>query len=75
MTAIAEATDDVQRKDYAIGKIKDASKHLLSLINAVLDMSKIEAEKFILSPVSFNFEKLLQKVGYIIVLRADERRQ
>ena len=75
MTAIAETTQDVERKDYAIGRIRDASKHLLSVINDVLDMSKIEAEKFELSPVSFNFEKMLQRVADIIILRADERRQ
>ncbi|MCL2664773.1 MAG: response regulator [Defluviitaleaceae bacterium] len=75
MTSIAESTEDLLRKNYAIGKIKDASKHLLSIINDVLDMSKIEAEKFVLSPVNFNFEKMLQKVADIIILRADENRQ
>ncbi|MCL2548717.1 MAG: response regulator, partial [Symbiobacteriaceae bacterium] len=75
MTSIAEATDDVQRKDYAISRINEASKHLLRIINDVLDMSKIEADKFELSPISFNFEKMLQKVADIIILRADERRQ
>ncbi|MCL2661837.1 MAG: response regulator [Oscillospiraceae bacterium] len=75
MTSIAESTVDVGRKDYAIGKIKDASKHLLGVINDVLDMSKIEAEKFELSPVNFNFEKTLQKVANVVNFRVDERRQ
>jgi len=75
MTSIAESTDDVQRKDYAIEKIRDSSKHLLSIINDILDMSKIEADKFELSPVHFNFEKMLQKVANIIILHADAHRQ
>jgi len=75
MTSIAESTDDISRKDYAIGKIKDASRHLLGVINDVLDMSKIEADKFELSPVSFNFEKTLQRVADVIVFRVDGRRQ
>jgi signal transduction histidine kinase len=75
MTSIAESTSDGDRKDYAIGKIKDASKHLLGIINDVLDISKIEANKFELSPVSFNFDKMLQKVVSVINFRVDERRQ
>ena len=75
MTSIAESTDDIARKNYAVGKIKEASKHLLGIINDVLDMSKIEADKFELSPVSFDFEKALQKVADVINFRVDERRQ
>ena len=75
MTAIAESTNDVNRKDYAIEKIREASKHLLGVINDVLDMSKIEADKFGLSPVSFSFEKTLQRVADVINFRVDERRQ
>jgi len=75
MTTIAESTDDVKRKDYAIGKIKEASKLLLGVINDVLDISKIEADKFDLSPIEFNFEELLQKVADVINFRVDERRQ
>ena len=75
MTAIAESAKDIKRKDYAIGKIKDASKHLLGVINDVLDMSKIEAEKFELTPVSFDFRKMLRNVADVINFRVDERRQ
>ena len=75
MTSIAESSNDIKRKDYAIGKIKEASKHLLGVINDVLDMSKIEADRFELSPVNFDFEKTLQKVTNVINFRVDERRQ
>ena len=75
MTTIATATEDIERKDYAIDKIKDASNHLLGVINDILDMSKIEADKFELSYVSFEFEKLLKRVVEVINFRAEERRQ
>jgi len=75
MTTIAESTNDPGRKDYAIEKIKDASKHLLGVINDILDISKIEASKFELSPVGFEFEKMLQKVVDVIMFRVDERKQ
>ncbi|MDR2421567.1 MAG: response regulator [Oscillospiraceae bacterium] len=75
MTAIGKMSSDIERKDYAFGKIEDASTHLLGVINDILDMSKIEANKFELSPESFNFEKMLQKVVNVINFRVDEKRQ
>jgi len=75
MTSIADLSDSVERKDYAIGKIKDASHHLLGVINDILDMSKIESGKFELSPVEFDFEKMLQTVVDVISYRVDEKNQ
>jgi signal transduction histidine kinase/CheY-like chemotaxis protein/PAS domain-containing protein len=75
MTAIGINARDRDRKDYALNKIEDASKHLLGVINDVLDMSKIEAKKLELSSVEFNFEKMLQKVITAINFRIDEKQQ
>jgi CheY-like chemotaxis protein/two-component sensor histidine kinase len=38
-------------------------------------MSKIEADKLELSPIEYNFEKMLQKVTTVISFRADEKQQ
>jgi len=75
MTTIGKLTQNLEKKDDALGKIEGASKQLLGIINDILDISKIEADKLELSPVSFNYEKMLQKVADIINLRVDERRQ
>ena len=75
MTAIAKNSDELTRKDYCLKKIEDASTHLLSVINDILDMSKIEANKFELSNERFDFERLLQKVANVIVFRVDEKHQ
>ena len=75
MTAIGKSAQTIDKKDYAFSKIDDASKHLLGVINDILDMSKIEANKLELSPVDFEFEKMLQNVVNFINFRVDERRQ
>ena len=75
MTAIGQTTDTVERKDYAFGKIADASKHLLGVINDILDMSKIEANKLELSVIEFNFEKMLQNVINVTNFRVEEKHQ
>jgi len=75
MTTIGKNAKNMERKDYALDKIEDASTHLLGVINDVLDMSKIEANMLELSPVEFNFEKLLQKTVAVVNFRMDEKRQ
>lgn len=61
MTAIAAAhIDDKERVQDALGKITSSSRHLLSLINEVLDMSKIESGKINLSEEDLNFSELLK---------------
>ncbi|GHU65402.1 hypothetical protein FACS189447_04260 [Spirochaetia bacterium] len=75
MTSIGKNAADIEKKDYAFEKIEDASTHLLGVINDILDMSKIEANKLELSPVTFEFEKLLQKVVNVITFRIDQRKQ
>jgi signal transduction histidine kinase/DNA-binding response OmpR family regulator len=74
MSAVAKTSKDLERKDYCLQKIEDASTHLLGVINDILDMSKIEANKLELSPERFNFEKMLQKVASVINFRMEEKK-
>jgi signal transduction histidine kinase/DNA-binding response OmpR family regulator len=75
MTMIAKSSPDIEQKNYCLKKIEDASTHLLGVINDILDMSKIEANKFELSSENFNFEKMLQKVVNVVNLKIDEKGQ
>jgi CheY-like chemotaxis protein len=75
MTSIGRAAADMKKKDYAFDKIEEASTHLLGVINDILDMSKIEANKLELSPAEFDFEKLLQRVVNVSSFRVEERHQ
>jgi len=75
MTVIGKNAEDIERKNYTLDKIGDASTHLLGVINDILDMSKIEANKFELVPVEFNFRKMIDRVVTVINFRVEEKHQ
>ena len=75
MTSIYNTSDDPERKDYCVEKINEASDHLLGVINDVLDMSRIEAEKFELSNGRFDFRKMVERVVGITTFRVQSRCQ
>ena len=63
MTAIAAAhIDDKERVQDSLTKITSASRHLLALINEVLDMSKIESGKVSLTEEEFNLSDLIDNL-------------
>ncbi|MEW4411691.1 response regulator [Clostridium sp. AN503] len=63
MAAIAAThLDDRERVTECLKKIGLSSRHLLSLINDILDMSKIESGKLSLREEPFNFAELVSEV-------------
>ena len=63
LTAIAAScADDPDRVIDCLGKITSSSKLLLSLINEVLDMSKIESGRIVLSEEDFLLDSLFKDV-------------
>ncbi|MCL2878762.1 MAG: ATP-binding protein, partial [Treponema sp.] len=75
MTIIGKKSNEIERKNYCLSRIEDASTHLLGVINDILDMSKIEASKFALSNADFNFEKMLTRIVNVVNFRIEEKRQ
>ncbi|MBP5159817.1 MAG: DegV family EDD domain-containing protein [Lachnospiraceae bacterium] len=59
------------RKDSK--NIQGAGRMLLSLINDILDVSKIEAGKMDIVPVDYNVSSLLSEIVNMIWLKADEK--
>ncbi|MCL2018967.1 MAG: response regulator [Oscillospiraceae bacterium] len=75
MTTIGKKANGEEEKNRAFNKIGDASSHLLGVINDVLDMAKIEANKLEILSVEYNFERLIQKVITFANFRIDEKGQ
>jgi len=63
---LEEAEDDgLESMTDDLRKIIDSGKHLLSLINDILDLSKIEAGKLEIFASEFDYENLIQMVSNV----------
>lgn len=67
MTAIAQANiDNTKRVQDCLKKITTSSRHLLGLINDVLDMSKIESGKMILNVELVSLKEIMESIVSIV---------
>jgi signal transduction histidine kinase/CheY-like chemotaxis protein len=62
-----------EKERHGISIIHQCGSHLLTLINDILDLSKIEARKLELSPKALHFPSFLQGVVEICRVRADQK--
>jgi signal transduction histidine kinase/ActR/RegA family two-component response regulator len=70
---LAERSNDPEKMQNYLAKIRRSSHFLLSIINDVLDFSKIEAGKLQLSPENFEFKTLLSETVNIVEFKAEEK--
>jgi signal transduction histidine kinase/DNA-binding response OmpR family regulator len=66
-------TSLTQTQQENLGIINRSGEHLLSLINDVLDLAKIESGKMTLYPTDFDLYALLDLVEEMLALRADSK--
>ncbi len=62
-----------ERQTNALSMIQTSGEHLLSLINDVLDLSRIEAGKLELNPGPFDLAKSLAAVVDLVRVKADQK--
>ena len=75
MTALAQKhIDEKVRVADALSKIETASGHLLSLINDVLDTSRLNSGRMKLSSDRFSLSDLLHEITIIVRPLADQKR-
>ena len=75
MVAIGRSAKDGARRDYAFSEIENASVHLLGIINDILDMSEIEADRLALDNKKFRTGDLVNQVESAISGLAAAREQ
>ena len=74
MTGVAQKNiDDTGRVEECLRKISLSSKHLLGLINDVLDMSKIDSGKMVLATVPMSLRELMDDIVNIIQPQVHEK--
>ena len=74
MTEIArQNTDSPEKVDDCLKKVSLSSKHLMSLINDVLDMSKIESGKIQIKNELFDLRLFLENIENIYSVQTEEK--
>jgi PAS domain S-box-containing protein len=64
---------NVKQKDY-LNDILNSGRHLLQLINDVLDLSKVEAGKMELSPETFALPKAIEEICSVVSQMAEKKK-
>lgn len=76
MSAIASASpEDSGKVGECLEKIGLSARFLLSMINDILDMSRIESGKLVIVEKEFRFRELMQEITSMITVQVQEKKQ
>ena len=64
---------NVREREYAL-TIRNSAEALLTILNDILDLSKIEAGKLTLEAIPFDLRLIVEEVGMLIASRASEKK-
>ncbi len=69
---LADTKLDIEQDEYVKG-IKDSSQRLLTIINDILDLSKINSGKITFENEPFNIRELIKNIAFTLGIRAKEK--
>lgn len=75
MSGLAKTAGSIDKKDYYLNKIETTSSLLMGIINQILDMSKIEANKMELFMSSFKLEDMVYSVTDMLGSEIEQKSQ
>ena len=73
MSDLMSETQLTEEQGRYVGVFKKAGDALLSLVNDILDLSKIEANQLILESIPFNVMEVIEEVADIYALKAADK--
>jgi PAS domain S-box-containing protein len=73
MTELLINTELNEDQNYFAHSVYNSSNMLLSVINDILDLSKIEAKEVILEKASFNLELIVREIIEFFMLKAEQK--
>ncbi len=72
-TQLLKSTDLDEEQEEFVSIIETSSENLLGIINDILDISKINAEKMDLEEISFNLVEKVESVAEILSAKAEQK--
>jgi CheY-like chemotaxis protein/anti-sigma regulatory factor (Ser/Thr protein kinase) len=72
MTTLLDNTDLTNEQEEYLNMIKVSSDNMLTIVNDILDISKIEAGKLDLNPIDFNLRDNLSDILQILAFKANQ---
>ena len=70
--ALRKESLDAETRDY-LEKIGGSAKHLLGLINDILDMSRIESGRLLIRKEEFSFSGMLEQINTMVMSQCSEK--
>jgi two-component system sensor histidine kinase/response regulator len=74
LTHLAQRNTSDKDQHDRLSKVGDAAQHLLAIINDILDISKIEADKLILEDSDFSLNDVCNRTCELVATRAEAKR-
>ena len=70
--ALHDETLSPQTREY-LEKTGDSARHLLALINDILDMSRIESGRVVLQREDFSFSSMLEQINTLVMSQCEDK--